>query len=126
MGDLTKELRNDRLLNCGDLNQNKYHDHIIAVPISQISEERLGTKRLSKRDFTMFHQNIRGLTINKIDYIFAYLHTNPVHVLCMSEHHLDMTEIETIRLHNYKLRAKVCRNKFKKGGVCNFTHDSIH
>ena len=84
-----------------------------------------GVFKVSKRNFTMFHQNIRGLTINKIDHIFAYLHTSPVHVLCMSEHHLDMTEIETIRLHNYNLRAKFCRNKFKKGGVCIFTHDSI-
>ena len=121
-----RECRNDRLLNCGDLNHNNYHDHTIAVPISQIVEVTLGSKRLSKRDFTMFHQNIRGFTINKIDYIFAYLHTSPVHVLCMSEHHLDRTAIETIRLHNYSLRAKFCRNKFKKGGVCIFTHDSIH
>jgi len=74
----------------------------------------------------MFHQNIRGLAINKIDDIFVYLHTSPVHVLCISEHHLDMTEIETIRLPNYNLNAKFCRNTFKKGGVCIFTHETIH
>ena len=73
----------------------------------------------------MFHQNIRGLAINKIDDISVYLNMSPIQVLCTSEHHLDMNEIETLRLLNYNLIAKFCRNTFKKGGVCNFTHETI-
>jgi hypothetical protein len=61
-----------------------------------IIEDRL----LSKRDFTMLHQNIRGLAINKIDDISAYLHTTPIHVLCITEHHLNMKKIETFSLPN--------------------------
>jgi exonuclease III len=82
--------------------------------------------QLSKRDLTIFHQNIRGLTINKIGNISIYLHTTTSHVLCISEHHLNMKEIETIRLPNYNLNTKFCRNMFKKGGVCIFTHETIH
>jgi len=73
----------------------------------------------------MFHQNIRGLAINKIDDISVYLNTSPIDVLCISEHHLDMNEIETLLLPNYNLNAKFCRNMFKKGGVCIFTHETI-
>jgi hypothetical protein len=61
--------------------------------VPQISEERLVNGQLSKRDFTMFHQNIRGLAINKIDDISVYLHTTPIRVLCISEHHLNMKEM---------------------------------
>ena len=122
MGNITNEVGNERLSNCGDLKRYKYQDHVVDLLIPQISDERLVNGRLSKRDFTMFHQNIRGLAINKIDDIIVYLHTSPVHVLCISEHHLDITEIETIRLPNYNLNAKFCRNTFKKGGVCIFTH----
>ena len=80
---------------------------------------------VSKRDFNMFHQNIRGLVINKIDDIAVYLNTSPIQVLCISEHHLDMNEIETLWLPNYNLTAKFCRNTFKRGGVCIFTHETI-
>ena len=114
MGGITNEIGNGRLSNCGDPKRYKYQDHVVDLPTPQISNECLVNGRLSKRDFTMFHQNIRGLAINKIDDIFVYLHTSPVNVLCISEHHLDMTEIETIRIPNYNLNAKFCRNTFKK------------
>jgi hypothetical protein len=68
-------------------------------------------------------QTVTNIRINKIDDISIYLHTTPIHVLCISEHHLNLKETETIRLPNYNLNTKFCRNTFKKGGVCIFTHE---
>jgi hypothetical protein len=106
MGVITKQVENERLAN--------YDDHVIDLPTPQVTGEHQVNGQLSKKDLTMFHQNIRGLAINKIDDISVYLHTSPIHVLCMSEHHLAINEIETIRLLDYNLSAKFCRNTFKK------------
>lgn len=125
MGGIIIEIQKENLSNCDDQKSFKCQDHVVDLPTPQILEERLINGRLSKRNFTMFHQNIRGLAINKIDDIFAYLNTSPTHVLCISEHHLDRNEIETLRLPNYNLNAKFCRNTCKKGGVCIFTHETI-
>jgi hypothetical protein len=105
MGGITKEIGDERLSNGGDPKCYKYQNHIGDLPVPQISDERLVNGQLSKKDFTMFHQNIRGLAINKIDDISVYLHTTPIHVLCITEHHLNMKEIQTIRLPNYNLNT---------------------
>ena len=88
MGVITKQVENERLSNYDDPKRYKYQDHVIDLPTSQVAGEHLLNGRLSKRDFTMFHQNNRGLTINKFDDISVYLHTSPIHVLCISENHL--------------------------------------
>jgi exonuclease III len=54
------------------------------------------------------------------------LSANPPHTICLTEHHLDVNEIDTIVLANYSLGAKFCRNALKNGGVSIFTHGSIH
>jgi exonuclease III len=126
MGGITNEVGNGKLSNGGDLKHSEYQDHVADLPTSQKLYEHLVKGQLSKYDFTIFHQNIRGLAINKIDDIFVYLQSNPTHVLCISEHHLNMTEIETIRLPNYNLNAKFCRKTFKNGGVCIFTHETLY
>jgi hypothetical protein len=42
----------------------------------------------SKKDLKIFHQNIRGLK-GKTDKIMVNIATNPPHVLCFTEHHLE-------------------------------------
>ena len=93
---------------------------------TKLLKEKQLNNQLSKKDFTISHQNIRGLNINKIDKISIYLSKIPIHHLCLSEHHLGSKEIETIQIPNYKLSAKFCRNTFKTGGVCIFTYNSSH
>jgi len=66
------------------------------------------------KEISLFHQNIRDLAINKIDDISVYLNMSPVNVLCTSEHHLDMNEIETLRLRNYKLMLNFVEIRLKK------------
>ena len=125
MGSISIERQKENISNCDDLKSINCQDHIVDSPTPQILEEHSLNGRLSKRNFTMFHQNIRGFTVNKIDDIFAYLNTSPMHVLCISEHHLDMNETAALQLPNYNLNTKFCRNTFKKGGVCIFTCETI-
>jgi hypothetical protein len=73
VGVITKQVEKERLSNYDDPRPYKYQDRVIYLPTSQVSGEHLVNGRLSKRNFTMFHQNIRGLTINKIDDISVYL-----------------------------------------------------
>ena len=61
-----------------------------------------------------------------IDEISIKLNNKPIHILCLSEHHLDMKQIERTVIPNYILNAHFCRNIFKKGGVCIFTHKTLH
>jgi len=62
--------------------------------------------------------------LNLMNYPSPYLqilHT----LICFKEHNLGINEIDTIVLPNYRLGSKFCRNTFKNGGVCIFTHKSI-
>jgi hypothetical protein len=71
--------------------------------------------KISKTDLTIFHQNIRGLNISKIDKL----------LISPSQHHLCDNALDAMVLTKYKHGAKFCRNLFKKGGVCVFIHESI-
>jgi hypothetical protein len=62
-----------------------------------------------KREFTILHQNIRGLN-NKTDEMEITIATNPPHVLCFTEHHFKTYQLDNILFQNYKLGAKFCRN----------------
>jgi hypothetical protein len=123
---IDKEMRDVMLLNDSDLYSYNFKNHIVDPPIPQILEEDIFKGGMLKRNLAMFHQNIRGLVSNKIYDLTIYLQMSPIHVLCITEHHLGCNEIETIYLPNYNLNAKYCRTKLKKGGVCIFTHKTIH
>jgi len=44
--------------------------------------------------------------------------TEAPHLICLTERHLKDYEIDVTPICNYKLCAKYCGKKFKKGGVC--------
>ena len=67
MGDIGKEMGDVMLLSDSDLLSNKVQNHAIDLPIPQILEEGIVKNGIHKRNFAMFHQNITGLTSNKID-----------------------------------------------------------
>jgi hypothetical protein len=115
MENLTKELESDRIHNCNDVNLNKNQDHFSYLTIV----------KFSKKDFVIFHQNIRGLYSNKLDELCISLYTDPPHVICLTVHHLGINEIHTIKLANYNLGAKFCRNIYKNGRVCIFLNEEI-
>jgi hypothetical protein len=81
--------------------------------------------KFSKTDLTIFHQNIKGLNISKMDELLISPSQNSSHIICLTEHHLCDNALDTMVLTKYNLGAKFCRNLFKKGGVCIFNHESI-
>jgi hypothetical protein len=46
-------------------------------------------------------------------------------VLCITEHHLESDQLNSIQFHNYYLGAKFCRIVHRNGGVCIYIHESL-
>jgi hypothetical protein len=63
MGNLTEELESGRVNNCNELKHNKNQNHI----------RNLFIPKFSKKDFVIFHQNIRGLNGNTLEELCVYL-----------------------------------------------------
>jgi hypothetical protein len=79
------------------------------------------SKNLSEVTLQILHQNIQGLRC-KIDEILNFLNPDFPHILCLTEHHLNQLELETVHLGNYTLGASYCRCSMEKGGVCIYVH----
>jgi len=79
---------------------------------------------ITKKPFTIFHQNIRGLR-NKITKLFDSILPHLPHVLCITEHHAKDQELDTLNIDQYALGAKFCRQKLKQGGTGIFVHESL-
>ena len=74
--------------------------------------------------FTIYHQNIRGLS-NKIDeFLISLCHSRP-QIVCLTEHHLKSEEVNNTNLDQYKLGTSFCRKKYKYGGVCIYVSESL-
>jgi hypothetical protein len=71
----------------------------------------------------VYHQNIRGLKY-KIDELLSTLCPDFPHVLCLSEHHMNSIEMNTIIVDYYNLGAVYCRKILSKGGVI-FVHNFV-
>ena len=78
----------------------------------------------SSRNFTIYHQNIRGIS-SKIDEFQVSLYHNRPQVLCLTEHRLKTEKITTINLDQHKLGAFFCRKEYKGGGVCIYISQSL-
>jgi hypothetical protein len=46
-------------------------------------------------------------------------------IICITEHHLNEQEIESLLIENYTLGAKYCRHHLKQGESCIFVHESL-
>ena len=73
-----------------------------------------------KTSFTLFHQNVQGLTIEKQLSLEAQLHDdlNHVAVLCLTEHWASEETINYISIANFECKACYCRSIMTKGGSC--------
>jgi exonuclease III len=78
----------------------------------------------TKEALQLYHQNIQGLRC-KTDELVNFLYPEFPHILCLSEHHLNQCELETIKLGNYTLGASYCRCSLNKGGVCIYVHRDL-
>jgi hypothetical protein len=77
-----------------------------------------------QKDLLIFHQNIRGLK-GKTEEIMNNIATNPPHVLCFTEHHLESHQLDCVLLQSYKFVAKFCRTTHRYGGVCIYVHEFL-
>jgi len=77
-----------------------------------------------QKDLLIFHQNIRGLK-GKTEEIMNNIATNPLHVLCFTEHHLESHQLDCVPLQSYRLVANFCRTTYRYGGVCIYVHESL-
>ena len=75
-------------------------------------------------NFIICHQNICGLS-HKIDEIMISLTCVKPHILYLTEHHLQSSEILNIHLENYSLVAHFCRHSLKQGGVSIFASNDL-
>jgi len=82
------------------------------------------TRGSLQKDLLIFHQNIRGLK-GKTEEIMNNITTNPPHVLCFMEHHLECHQLDYVLLQSYRLVAKFCRTTYRYGGVCIYVHESL-
>jgi hypothetical protein len=99
MENLTEELQPSRVVGSNELKY-KNQDYL-RHPLSP---------KISKKDLAIFHQNIRGLNSNKLDELPISLSVDFSHIICLTEHHIRINDIDTILLTNYNLGAKFCRN----------------
>jgi exonuclease III len=79
---------------------------------------------LQKTILLFFTKTLEALSY-KTDESLVSSPKNSPHTVCLTEHHLDTSEIHTIVLAKYRLGSKFCRSTFKNGGACIFTHKSI-
>jgi len=75
------------------------------------------TKHQNNTPLKVIHQNIRGLRNKSSELLISVLPDIP-HIMCLTEHHLNEQEIESLFIENYTLGAKYCRNNLKQGGSC--------
>lgn len=47
------------------------------------------------------------------------------HILCLTEHHLRNSELDSTFRNHYNLSAKFCGKTLKNGGVCIFIHETL-
>jgi hypothetical protein len=99
----------DEYISCSHLNNNNCY-----------SKHQMSTNILRG-----FLQNIRGLKYKTDELLHALCPDFP-HVLCLTEHHMNSLERNSINIDHYNLGAVYCRKILGKGGVCIFVHNSIN
>ena len=81
---------------------------------------------LHKQPIKIYHQNIRIRSLRyKMNELLCHLSNDPVHILCITEHHLHHEELTSFHVENYVLGSCYCRKSKYKGAVCIFAHNSI-
>jgi DNA-binding FrmR family transcriptional regulator len=74
------------------------------------------------RSFKIFHQNIRGIK-GKINELMISLLNDELSIICLSEHHLNVEEMDVTHIPKYKFGSGYGRKMFKNGDVCIFVQE---
>ena len=80
----------------------------------------------NSNSITILHQNICDLGGGKkTNELIGSMFPDLPHVLCITEHHLQKSELEQISINNYRLGAAYYRQAIKRGGLCIFVHETL-
>jgi hypothetical protein len=90
-----------------------------ALPICDINHTNLNNKYL-----TIYHQNVRSLR-KKAKELLSHIYSHLPHIICITEHHMNLNEIKLLKFDNYNIGAQFCREGNKKGGVVMYLHNSL-
>jgi exonuclease III len=95
------------------------------APIRNTSLNGATIKENDIKSFNIFHQNIRGLR-GKANERLSHLHPAFPHILHLTEHHMNLMELQLLNIDSYKLGANYCRTMYEKGGVCIYLHTNLN
>jgi hypothetical protein len=85
-----------------------------------------GVPSFKDKDLVIYHQNIRGLNTSKLAELSISSVFESSHIVCLTEHHLRNTAMDTILMTGFRFGASFCRNTLKNGGVCIFVRETIY
>ena len=72
----------------------------------------------------IYHQNIRGLRY-KTNELLSHIYPDLPQLLCFTEHHMRLEELQQVSMNEYKLAANFCRTAYATGGVCMYVHKCL-
>jgi hypothetical protein len=85
---------------------------------------RINVQSYDTNSLNIYHQNVRGLQ-GKTNEPLSSLYTELPHLLCLTEHHLDYSNLDHTYIEHYNLGAEYCRQALRQGGVCIFVHEKL-
>jgi len=68
---------------------------------------------LNNNSFKVYHQNVRSLR-KKSHELPGHLYPVLPHVMCLTEHHLNILEETYVNIEGYSIGAQFCRVLFEK------------
>jgi exonuclease III len=76
------------------------------------------------KNFIITHQNIRGIK-NKVEEFLISIRDIEPQIICLSEHHLKIDEIDNVNFNQYRIGNSFCRQTFNCGGVCILIRENL-
>jgi hypothetical protein len=98
---------------------NSYRNVIPSINMAQASRSNDSGAPLK-----LYRQNIRGMK-GKLSELMVHLSKVTSDIVCVTEHHLNASEIELTYLPSYILGANFCRETLKNGGACIYIHQDL-
>jgi hypothetical protein len=104
------------------ISKNRKENEIsVSSQTNQFSKHRNSciTNIQDKKNLTTSHQNICDIR-TKTKEILCHFSSDLPHIMCFTEHHLSVSEIQSLCIDNYTLSTYYCTRHAPKGGVCIF------
>ena len=80
------------------------------------SPQNINQIKVKSDFFKIYHQNVRSLR-RKTHELLSHLYPDLPHVICLTEHHLNILEKSHVNIESYTIGAQFCRALYERGGV---------